>query len=192
MHHRSTERGVSRSVRGNRPSGPEGRYRADGGARPDDGSIPDPVGIDRPRAPGPAGFRLGGRPAGDASGAGYQGDRRPPPPRIGTRIYRPSRPRFPEEAGRLRGAGGDTLSVDRDVDPGQRTADDGALLGLVRPLVPARPRLSDLSSSPPQPVQGHARGDSGDPAGDPGREAHPDRRSRQDLRHHAPHLPGGA
>ena len=97
------------------------------------GPLPDPVGSRRSRASRPAGFRLDGRSPGDASRARHQGDRRPPPPRLRPAIYRSARSRFPEEARRLRRPGRGTLSVDRDVDSGQRAADDRALFRSLRP-----------------------------------------------------------
>jgi dTDP-4-dehydrorhamnose reductase len=46
-------------------------------------------------------------------------------------------PDFPGKARRLSGTRCGSLSMDQDVDAGERAADDGAFLGSLRPLVPA-------------------------------------------------------
>ena len=151
------------------------------------------VGAHRPRtASTHADWRWTRRAARRAARPRDRADRRPAAPR-----QRPAHtslldPAFPDQLAALRrrrsrGA----IRGSTDYTPVNEPLTTARFSGALRPLVSARPRRSDVRARPAQAVPRHRAGDAGDPRGQPGRPADPDRGSRPDPQHRRAALPGG-
>ena len=156
---------------------------------------PDPVGDDRAGSAGRARLALARRAPGAAARAWHRGHRRARPPRQRAALHRAcSIPTFPTLLADYAGEVARALSVDRDVDAGQRAADDGAVLVPLRPLVSAPPRhRRDASARTGEPVPGDAARDARRSARSiPARSWSRPRTSARPSRRAQLALPGGA